>query len=156
MQTWRDYITRKFVPTDQFVFISTPDSLVIKHNKSGTSFSFYPKTSEWKTLADVQYHNEKTKGWSGEYKEAEYNTKELELLDSFLAPAFEDGWISQDIYIGKKHWKSIVYYNPNMVGPKFEYYSSAHGFLSVLLFPIYYFWALLFGQKRLIKISPVN
>lgn len=159
MDNWKDYIDKKFVPADQFSFETEKDSpsLTVKHNKTGTSFYFFWPTEDWKEISDIQYHNPRTKGWSGEYNRvSKFNDEEVKILDSFLAPAFETGWVSSDIYLFDKHWKSKVYFNPDKTGTPFQYFSSELGCLSFILFPIFWLLAFLFGSTKTVTIDPVK
>ena len=156
MQNWKDYIDEKFAKTDDFDWKNDTDCLTITHKLTKTSFWFYLDSENWNNLADVQFTNERTRGWSGDYKASDFSQKEVELLDNFLKPAIEIGWISKDTYIGKKHWKSIVYFNSEMKGIPFKYYSSDNGILSTFLLPITAIIALVLGTKKIVRIPPTD
>jgi hypothetical protein len=157
MTSWIRYINEKFVPQAEFTFKKEQrDCLNIIHNKSGTSFHFYLSADE-EELFEVQYGNLNTKGWSGEFeRNAKFSFEECKVVDAFLKPAFETGWISEDTYISKRHWKSTVYFNLNRTGAPFKYYSAEKGCLSLLLFPIFELYAEMFGIRRIIIVDPVR
>ncbi len=158
MQTWKDYIYNKFIPANHFEFTDRDlTSITIYHPPTGTSFYFYATKENWHELANVQYHNEKTKGWSGDYADnIPLNDEEIRKLNDFLKAPFETGWISEDIFVGGKHWKSKTYFAPTMSDTPFEYYSSELGYFSTILFPLYVLWAFIAGQKRVVKIEAVS
>jgi len=159
MNNWKDYIDHKFDPTDEFIFTTEADStsLTIKHKKTGTTFYFYWPTEDWLEISDIQYRNDKTMGWSGEYnRDCKFSNEEVKFLDGFLYPAFESGWMSKDIYLFNKHWKSQIYFNHDKSGLSFSYFSSALGCLSFILFPVSWLLELLFGYAKTVTIDPVN
>ena len=156
MQNWKEYIEWRFRKKDGFEFTMHKDYILIADTKSKTNFHFYTDSLAWNSLSDVQFHNDMTRGWSGEYKAAKFNQQEIELLESFLKPAFETGWISKDIFISRKHWKSTVYFNNEMTGSPFIYYSSETGILSKLFFPLTSLIVKLFGTIKTVKVPPVG
>lgn len=158
MDNWRDYIDFKFTPKEEFTFkIEYANTISIKHIKTGTTFTFWAETQDWYNLADVQYYNDKAIGFSGEFNEVlPFKPEKIIHVDNFLKPAFETGWVSKDIFLFEKHWKSKVYFNPNMRGKGFHYYSSRLGCLSIILFPLFSIFAFFFGQKKVVIISPVK
>ena len=156
MQNWKDYIDKKFGKTDEFEWKNNTGCLAITHKPTKTSFWFYLDSANWNNLDDVQFTNEKTRGWSGEYKSTQFSLHEAELLDSFLQPAIESGWTSKDTYIGKRHWRSMVYFNREMKGTPFKYYSSDTGILSTLLFPITSILAIVLGTTKIVQIAPTH
>ncbi|MES2141200.1 MAG: hypothetical protein V4511_15945 [Bacteroidota bacterium] len=157
MENWKKYIDNKFIPKEQFTFTTEDisNTLTIKHIATGTSISFIWPSEDWKQINDIHYYNDKTKGWSGEYNgDISFNDENIKLVDNFLAPVFEMGWVSKDIFIFGRHWKSKVYFNLNMTGQPFHYYSSDLGCLSVILFPLFALIAFIFGRKEIVYVDP--
>lgn len=153
---WNEYLKLKF-SSSQFTEVTDdmPISLRFKHKPTGTSFIFYwgPQGE----LVDVQYYNDNTDGWSGESGSFEQTDKKVcEFLDVFLNPAFETGWVSKDTYLFGVHWKSKVYFNPEMKGQPFHYYSSRLGCGSIIFFPLFSILAPLIGKTKTIHIEPVQ
>ena len=138
MTNWKDYIDNKFIPTSDFVF--TPDkdstSLTIKHNRTGTSVFFLWPTDNWDKIEDVQFFNDKTRGWSGENGSFDFSDKDRDRIEKLLEPVFKTGWLSRDIYLFGHHFKSIVHFDNKAKGLGFHYYSSDLGCASIILFPI--------------------
>lgn len=159
MDNWKDYIDKKIIPADQFSFDtdSSDMTIIVTHKMTGTQFYFYGLANDPKELHDIQYHNNKTRGWSGEYQgPILFSTDEAKHVDNFLNPAFETGWVSQDTFLFGKHWKSKVYFNLNKTGTPFGYFSSELGCLSFIMFPIFWLLALLFGSTKTVIIDPVK
>lgn len=159
MKNWREYIDQKFQPTSDFTFKSedVSNTLTITHIASETNVSFIWPRDNWTGLADIQFYNPKTRGWSGEYwGELDFSEENIKAVDSFLDPVFKDGWTSIDTYIGGNHWKSKVYRNLQMTGTPFTYYSSETGCLATIFFPITWTIATLFGKKEKVLIQPIN
>ena len=158
VDNWKDYINTKFTPVEDFNF-ETEDisnTLRISHKGTGTYFAFIWPSEDWKTFSDLQFYNDKTDGWSGEFGSAgEFSEKEIEQVEKFLEPAFKTGWASKDVYAFGKHWKSEVYWNQDMNGTKFHYYSSDLGCVSVFLLPVSPLLTL-FGQNRVVKVDSVE
>ena len=133
----------------------------LKHIRTGTIVSFIWPDDEWKKVADIQYWNKNTEGWSGEFGDVEFNEENKEKVDEFLDSVFETGWSSKDIYLFGKHYKSIVFDRPNLKGHKFTYWSSNFGCLALILFPIFLIIGLLIrigilGRIETIEIEAIN
>ncbi|MBX3164090.1 MAG: hypothetical protein KF900_06375 [Bacteroidetes bacterium] len=159
MDNWKDYIENKFVPKDLFTFtIDECDmTMTVTHKQSGTRFDFYFDGSDWTTLYDVHFSNDNTKGWSGEYQGSiKFSLNEVKIIDNYLSPAFDTGWVSKDIFLFDKHWKSKVYFNLDKTGAPFVYFSSELGCLSLILFPVFWTLGLLFGTTKTVTIYPVK
>lgn len=157
MENWKIYIDNKFIPKEEFTFTTEDisNTLIIKHNETRTYISFIWPSDDWKKINDIQYYNDNTKGWSGEYNgDIEFSEENIIRVDNYLAPVFETGWSSKDIFIFGGHWKSIVYFNLNMTGQPFHYYSSDLGCLSVILFPLFALIAFILGQKKIVYVAP--
>ncbi|PKL85330.1 MAG: hypothetical protein CVV22_08680 [Ignavibacteriae bacterium HGW-Ignavibacteriae-1] len=165
MNTWKEYIESKFSPISDFqIEDKTQKGEVgiysLTHNLTETRFDFIYPDEDWKKIGDVQFYNPKTKGWSGEFWEAEFNEKEKNRLNEFLKPALEKGWSSKDFYFFGKHYQSKVYWNKSFDGKNFGYYTG-FGCLWIVLFP--FFWLitklmernLISGMKKTI-IEPTN
>jgi hypothetical protein len=165
VNTWKEYIESKFRPVSDFQIEDKSQkgeigiySLI--HKLTETRFSFIYPDDDWKKIGDVQFYNPKTKGWSGEFWEAEFNEAEKQRLNEFLEPALESGWSIKDFYFFGKHYQSKVYWNKNFDGKYFKYYTG-FGCLWIFLFPI--FWILtklmelnlISGMKKII-IEPTN
>jgi len=158
---WKDYIDKKFIPTVDFEFVTDKDSssLTIKHKRTGTSVFFLWPTDSWDKIEDIQFFNDKTKGWSGENGPFEFNETGILKVDNLLEPVFNTGWTSRDIFLFGHHFKSIVHFDKDKKGIGFHYYSSDMGCVSILLFPIL---TILAGLKRLTgmtdikNIEPIN
>lgn len=155
--TWTYYITEKFA-SDDFThqYDNLPLSFGIYHKKTGTSIIFYWKPGD-KIISDIQFYNNKTEGWSGEFGQTgEFCEKEKERVDLFLKPVLETGWISKDTYLFGKHWRSKVYFDNRTKSRPFYYYSSDLGCLSVLGFPVFAVLAIIVGQSKTVNIPPIN
>ena len=109
----------------------------IRHIATGTVVNFICPDDNWKKVADIQYWNKRTEGCSGELGDVEFNQDNKNAVDQFLNSVFETGWSSKDIYLFGKHYKSIVFDQPNLKGNKFTYWSSNYGCLALILFPIF-------------------
>jgi hypothetical protein len=160
---WKDYIDQKFQPADEFEINRQQDSpsLDIKHIRTGNIVSFINPKSDWKTVADIQYWNHKTKGWSGEFGETEFDEENKNYVDDFLIPVFETGWSSKDIYLFGKFYKSEVFDRPNLKGRKFGYWGDGFGCILLILFPLFIAIELLImtpllGKAEIIEIEPIK
>lgn len=165
MNNWKEYIEQTFHPLSDYTIedktqVGQTGIFSLTHKQTGTSFAFIYPYKDWKKVDDVQFNNPKTKAWSGEFTEAEFNETERERLDEFLRPAMYDGWSSKDFYLFGNHFHSKVYWNKNFDGMYFRYYTG-FGCLWFILFPI--FWLitrlmelkLIRGMKKVV-IEPTN
>jgi len=164
VKDWKEYIESTFKPISDFKIedktqVGEIGIYSLTHNLTETRFDFIYPDEDWKKIGDVQFYNPKTKGWSGEFWEAEFNETEKQRLNEFLEPALEKGWSSKDFFLNGEHYMSKVYWNKNFEGNSFRYYSN--GCMGLLLFPFY--WAIrklmelniLSGMKKVI-IEPIN
>ena len=115
MNNWKEYIESKFSPISDFQIEDKTQKgeigiYSLTHNLTKTRFDFIYPEENWKKIGDVQFYNPKTKGWSGEFWEAEFNETEKKRLNEFLEPALENGWSSKDFYFFGKHYQSKVNY----------------------------------------------
>ena len=159
MGNWKDYIENKFVPKDHFTFKTDEWSMTttVTHKQSGTRFDFYFDGNDWSTLHDVHFSNNKAEGWSGEYQGSiKFSSDEVKKMDNYLLPAIDTGWVSKDIFLFGKHWKSKVYFNLDRTGTPFVYFSSELGCLSLILFPVFWTLGLLFGTTKTVSINPIK
>ena len=158
MNNWKHYIENKFSKQDFSISIDeTSKTLTIIHCLSETTFIFLGISDDWSIISDIQFHNKRTEGWSGEFNKVLKYNKNTELqVDSFLRPVFETGWTSKDIFLFGKHFKSIVWWNLEQTGLKFKYYSSEQGCVSVIFLPIFEILSLFIGQIKIIKIAPIH
>lgn len=159
MTSWKEYIENKFQPRNEFLFSNNdlPEMLTITHNSSQTYFTFLFMFDDWNRVIDIQFHNIKTQGWSGEFQgDFTYDKDTSQRVDNFLSPAFETGWTSKDIFLFGKHFKSVVYWNLTQTGSTFKSYSSDLGCLSLILFPFFELLCLLIGEVKIVKIEPIN
>jgi len=164
MNNWKEYIDKITVPRQDFSFDTeeVSNTLIITHNKTQTKLYFIWPTENWAKLGDIQFHNARTEGWSGEfYGDLIFSNDTVKQVDRFLEPAFTTGWTSKDIYLFGRHFKSEVAWNLQNTGKKFYYFSSETGCLSLILFPVFYAFSLLakigiIGSVKTIKIDPIN
>ena len=164
MKDWKEYIELTFKPISDFRIedktqVGEIGIYSLIHNLTETRFDFIYPDEDWKKIGDVQFYNPKTKGWSGEFWEAEFNETEKQRLYEFLEPALEKGWSSKDFFLSGEHFMSKVYWNKNFEGNSFRYYSN--GCIGLLLFPFYWIIRklmelnILSGMKKVI-IEPIN
>lgn len=163
IENWKEYIDQKFQPLEDFEIKEQEDSSTIdlKHIRTGTIVSFIWPDDEWKRVSDIQYWNKKTQGWSGEFGDVEFNEENRKKVDKFLDSVFETGWSSKDIYLFGKHYKSIVFDQPNFEGHKFTFWSSYFGCLTLIFFPLFLVFGLLIrigilGKVKKIEIQPIK
>lgn len=159
MENWKDYIDQKFQPKQDFDFKTEEDSntLTVTHLLSGTSFIFFWPSHDWSEIHDVQFHNNQTEGWSGEYNgHLPFSPENTQKVDVFLNPAIETGWMSKDVYLFGKHFTSVVSFNGKPTRNKFRYYSSNLGCLSFILLPIFQLLASTIGKAVTVSIRPVS
>lgn len=165
MNDWKEYIELTFSPISDFkiedkTHVGEIGIYSLTHYLTETRFDFIYPDEDWNKIGDVQFYNPKTKGWSGEFWESEFNETEKKRLDEFLKSALKDGWSSKDFYLFGKHYQSKVYWNKNFNGKSFSYYTG-FGFLSLILFPFFLLTTklmdlnLISGMKKVI-VEPIN
>ena len=164
MNNWKEYIESTFQPPSDFKIEDKTQNgevgiYTLTHNVSQTSFDFYFPNDNWKKIEDVQFHNPKTRGWSGEFWVSEFSESEKQGLDIFLKLALEVGWSSKDYYWNGKHFYSKIYWNKDFKGNNFNYHSN--GCISKFFFP--FFWTIkklmdlkIIGGLKKIVVEPVN
>lgn len=154
MENWKEYINYKFQPKEDFVFETIEDSTTLKitHPLSGHSFFFYWLSDDGLSFTDLQFHNDKTEGWSGECGDMYFSPEAIQKVDEFLRPAFETGWKSRDVYLFGRHFKSTVTFSEKR-GDKFIYYSG-DGCLPLLLWPLYWLLELFYGNTQ--RVLPIS
>lgn len=169
MNNWKEYIEHKFIPKEDFVFEDKTElksgigygTLTITHNQTGNWVCFIFPSENWNKLDDVQFGNNRTEGWSGEYLETVFSEVEKDRLDQYLSTVYKTGWSSIDYYLNSKHFKSYVFRNQEFNGEKFTYYSSSYGCISTVLFPIFWIVSFLikigiFGRIDKVKLDSIN
>jgi len=163
VDNWKDYIDQRFQPAEEFDIKGQEyaPTLDIKHKRTGTVVSFIYPEDDWKTVSDIQYWNDKTRGWSGEFGKTEFDEENKKHVDDFLIPVFETGWSSKDIYLFGKFYKSEVFDRPNLKGRKFRYWGDGFGCILLILFPLLLLVELLImtpflGKSEIIEIEPIK
>jgi|GEM_PF-1819432 len=147
IKNWKEYLERKF--SDDSIFTIT-DKTNIKSNGiytitakgSETVISFIWPDNDWLTIDDIQFHNPKVKGWSGELlggngpKKGKFNQENIEYVNLILDTPLKKGWTSTDYYLFGKVFKSISKEGMNPKSGKEILTDFNFGCIGTLLFPI--------------------
>ncbi|MGS2727958.1 hypothetical protein ACU8DI_15235 [Psychroserpens sp. BH13MA-6] len=171
IKNWKEYLEKKF--SDHSVF-TIDDKTNIKSNgiysvtakDCETEISFIWPDNEWLTIDDIQFHNPKAKGWSGELlggngpKHGKFNQENIDYVNLVLETPLKKGWTSTDYYLFGKVFKSVSREGMNPKSGKEILTDFNFGCIGTLLFPITLLINVglnigLIGKKKTIIIKPM-
>jgi hypothetical protein len=172
LKNWKEYLEKKFSDDSLYLIIDNTDNpsdgiyrVVSKTNKTVIDFIWPDK--HWKTLDDIQYHNESAKGWSGELlggnspKTGRFNKENIENIEQLLEIPLKKGWISEEYYFGNKLFKAVTYENNNGKR-KARIFTDFHsGYIGIMLFPLTLLLNItlrfgLIGKKKVVVVEPIE
>ncbi|WCO03484.1 hypothetical protein [Psychroserpens ponticola] len=119
IKNWKDYLERKF--SDQSIYTIDDKTNVLSNGVynvtakgSKTEISFIYPDKDWLTIDDIQFHNSKVNGWSGELlggngpKRGKFNQENIDYVNKVLETPLKKGWTCTDYSLFGKVFKSVT------------------------------------------------
>jgi hypothetical protein len=171
IKNWKDYLERKFSDHSTFTIDDKTNVLsngIYKVTAKGseTEISFIWPDDDWLSLDDIQFHNPKVNGWSGELlggngpEIGKFNQENIDYVNQVLDTPLNKGWTSSDYFLFDKVFKSVSYEGVDPIKGKRILTDYKFGFIGIILFPITFFIDILInkgylGKKKTIIVKPM-
>jgi len=147
IENWKDYLERKFsdhsiYKIDDKTNVLSIGAYIVTAKGSETEISFLWPYKNWLTIDDIQFHNSKVNGWSGELlggngpKHGKFNQENIDYVNMVLETPLKKGWTSTDYYLFGKIFKSVTKEGMNSNLGKKILTDYKFGCIGTILFPI--------------------